>query len=75
MNILCATYHIIRFKSIACIIFVLKLVTGDGIPCDELAGTYLHADIGGTFAPIVNILVICVIKVNIRTHCVTKRLK
>ena len=61
--------------SIACIILALKHVTEYGIPCDELAGPYSLADIGGTLAPIVNIVVICVTNINIWTHYVTERLK
>ena len=54
---------IIRFKSITCIRFTLKHYTEDGIPRDELEGPCLLTHIGGTHAPIVNILVIYFIKI------------
>ena len=75
VNIAYATYHVIWLKSIACIMCALKHFTVDWILCDELAGLYLIACIDDTFAPIVNILVIYVIKVNIWIHNAMKRLK
>ena len=67
--------NIIWSKFIANIMFLLRHYAEDGTTCDEHAGPCLLKRIGGTYAPIVNILVIYDIKFNIWTHYVGTELK
>ena len=63
-------HNFILFDSVACIMFLLKHYIEDGIPCDKLASSYLLTYIGGTHAPIVNILLCYVVKIKICTNYV-----
>ena len=60
---ICTMFDIIWFKSITCITFTLEHYAENGILCDEFAGPYLLTHIGGTCAPVVNILIISVIQI------------